>query len=130
MSRRPLPSLAADSLPITILITALVAVGTLSTSIYVPSMPTLVGDFATTPDNVKLTLTVFLVGFAAGQLVYGPLSDRFGRRSVLIGGLLVYSFGNLACIAATGIETMIAGRFLQAFGACAGTVLGRAVVRD
>lgn len=130
MSRRPLPWLAADSLPITILITALVAVGTLSTSIYAPSMPTLVGDFATTPDNVKLTLTVFLVGFAAGQLVYGPLSDRFGRRSVLIGGLLVYSLGNLACIAATGIETMIAGRFLQAFGACAGTVLGRAVVRD
>lgn len=130
MTGGPLRALDSGSLPITGLITALVAVGTLSTSIYAPSMPTLVGEFETTPDLVKLTLSVFLVGFAAGQLVYGPLSDRLGRRGVLIGGLLVYCLGNLACIAATGIWAMIAGRFLQALGACAGTVLGRAVVRD
>jgi DHA1 family bicyclomycin/chloramphenicol resistance-like MFS transporter len=130
MISRPRRALDAGSLPITVLITALVAVGTLSTSLYAPSMPTLVGEFGTTPDLVKLTLSVFLVGFAAGQLVYGPLSDRFGRRGVLVGGTLVYCLGNLACIAAMGIEAMIAGRFLQAVGACAGTVLGRAVVRD
>jgi DHA1 family bicyclomycin/chloramphenicol resistance-like MFS transporter len=130
MTRQPLRALEPGSLPITMLITALVAVGTLSTSLYAPSMPTLVAEFGTTTDRVKLTLTVFLAGFAAGQLVYGPLSDRFGRRGVLMGGLLVYCLGNLACVAATGLETMLAGRFLQALGACAGTVLGRAVVRD
>jgi DHA1 family bicyclomycin/chloramphenicol resistance-like MFS transporter len=130
MSRQPVRPLDPGSLPITVLITALVAVGTLSTSLYAPSMPSLVEEFATSAERVKLTLTLFLVGFAVGQLVYGPLSDRFGRRGVLIGGLVVYAVGNLACILATGVEPMIAGRFLQALGACAGTVLGRAVVRD
>ena len=130
MTRPPLRALEPGSLPITMLITALVAVGTLSTSLYAPSMPTLVNEFGTTTDRVKLTLTVFLVGFAAGQLVYGPLSDRFGRRGVLMGGLLVYVLGNFACVVATGLDTMLAGRFLQALGGCAGTVLGRAVVRD
>jgi DHA1 family bicyclomycin/chloramphenicol resistance-like MFS transporter len=120
----------ASSLLITLLITALVAAGTFSTSIYAPSMPTLVDELETTTDLVKLTLTVFLVGFALGQLVYGPISDRFGRRPVLMGGLLVFCLGNLACVAAPDIETMIAGRFLQALGACSGPVLGRAVVRD
>jgi DHA1 family bicyclomycin/chloramphenicol resistance-like MFS transporter len=130
MSRPPARPLDPGSLPITILITALVAAGTLSTSLYAPSMPSLVEEFATSAERVKLTLTLFLVGFAVGQLVYGPLSDRFGRRGVLLGGLLVYAAGNLACLVAAGIEPMIAGRFLQALGACAGTVLGRAVVRD
>jgi DHA1 family bicyclomycin/chloramphenicol resistance-like MFS transporter len=130
MTPRSLRGLDPGSLPITALVTSLVAVGALSTSIYAPSMPTLVGEFATTTDLVKLTLSVFLVGFATGQLFYGPFSDRFGRRGVLMLGLLVFFLGNLVCIAATGIGTMIAGRFLQALGASAGTVLGRAVVRD
>src|SRR5260221_13016994 len=79
---------------------------------------------------VKLTLSLFLVGFAVAQLVYGPLSDRFGRRPVLVAGLTVYVAGSLACAVAPSIEAMIAARFLQAVGACAGPVLGRAVVRD
>jgi len=119
-----------DSAPVTVLLTALAAVGSFSISIYTPSMPALAVDLATTADRVKLTLSVFLVGFAVGQLVYGPLSDRFGRRIVLLAGLALYVVGDIACAAAPTIDVMIAARFLQALGACAGPALGRAVVRD
>jgi MFS transporter, DHA1 family, multidrug resistance protein len=122
--------LRPDSPAGTVLLTALVAIGSFSVSIYTPSMPALVEDFHTRPALVKLTLSLFLVGFALAQLVYGPLSDRFGRRPVLVGGLAVYVAGSVACAIAPSIEAMIAGRFLQAVGACAGPVLGRAVVRD
>lgn len=122
--------LRLDSLAGTVLLTALVAIGSFSVSIYTPSMPALAADFHTQPALVKLTLSLFLVGFALAQLVYGPLSDRFGRRPVLVGGLAVYVLGSVACAVAPSIEAMIAGRFLQAVGACAGPVLGRAVARD
>jgi DHA1 family bicyclomycin/chloramphenicol resistance-like MFS transporter len=122
--------LRPDSIAITGLLTALAAIGSFSTSIYVPSMPALVDAFQTSADRVKLTLSVFLVGFALAQLVYGPLSDRFGRRGTLIVGLVLYVAGDLACALAPSIELMIAGRFLQGVGACAGPALGRAVVRD
>jgi MFS transporter, DHA1 family, multidrug resistance protein len=128
----PPPSgrLRPDSTAGTVLLTALVAIGSFSVSIYTPSMPALVEDFHTRPAMVKLTLSLFLVGFAAAQLVYGPLSDRLGRRPVLVAGLAIYVIGSIACVAAPSIEAMIAARFLQAVGACAGPVLGRAVVRD
>jgi MFS transporter, DHA1 family, multidrug resistance protein len=119
-----------DSLAVTALLTALVAIGSFSTSIYVPSMPALAVEFGATPEQVKLTLTLFLLAFALGQLVYGPLSDRIGRRGLLLAGLGLYLAGSLACALAPSIGTMIAARFLQAAGACAGAVLGRAVVRD
>jgi DHA1 family bicyclomycin/chloramphenicol resistance-like MFS transporter len=122
--------LRPDSLAGTVLLTALAAIGSFSVSIYTPSMPALVADFHTSPAMVKLTLSLFLIGFALAQLIYGPLSDRLGRRPVLVAGLAVYVAGSLACVAAPSIEAMIAGRFLQAVGACAGPVLGRAVVRD
>jgi DHA1 family bicyclomycin/chloramphenicol resistance-like MFS transporter len=115
---------------VTALLTALTAVGSFSISIYTPSMPALTADLATTTDRVKLTLSVFLVGFGLGQLAYGPLSDRFGRRITLLGGLALYVLGNIACAVAPTINVMIAARFVQALGACAGPVLGRAVVRD
>ncbi len=89
-----------DSSTITALLTALVAVGSFSTSIYVPSMPTLASELATTPESVKLTLTLFLLGFALGQLVYGPLSDRYGRKPVLLAALTLYVGFALACAAA------------------------------
>ena len=118
------------SLGLAVLLTTLVALGPLSTDLYLPALPTLASVFATDAARVQLTLSVFLAGFACGQLFYGPLSDRFGRRPVLLGGLLVYFLASLACVFASDIEMLIVARFVQALGACAGPVLGRAIVRD
>lgn len=79
---------------------------------------------------VQLTLSAFLAGLAAAQLIYGPLSDRFGRRPVLLAGLCIYVVATVACMVATSITLLIVARFAQALGACVGPVLGRAVVRD
>lgn len=119
-----------ESLVLVCLLTALVALGPLSTDMYLPSLPAIAQSFGTSSGQAQLTLSVFMAGFAASQLVYGPLSDRFGRRPLLIGGLILYVFASLICTLATSIEGLIAARFLQALGACAGPVLGRAVVRD
>jgi DHA1 family bicyclomycin/chloramphenicol resistance-like MFS transporter len=119
-----------DSLAVAVLLTALVAFGAISTDLYLPSLPAIGREFASDTGEVQLTLSVFLAGFALSQVVYGPLSDRYGRRPVLIGGLGLYVAASFACMVAPGIELLIAARFLQALGACAGVVLGRAVVRD
>lgn len=120
----------APSPGLAVLLTTLVALGPLSTDLYLPSLPGLAVEFATDVARVQLTLSVFLAGFGIAQLAYGPLSDRFGRRPVLLGGLAVYLAASLACVLATGIDALIAARFFQALGACAGPVLGRAIVRD
>jgi DHA1 family bicyclomycin/chloramphenicol resistance-like MFS transporter len=112
------------------LLTLLVALGPISTDLYLPALPgigqALGADVATT----QLTLSVFLAGFALGQLVYGPLSDRFGRRPVILAGVSLYATASIACALAPSIEALIVFRFLQAVGACSGPVLARAVVRD
>lgn len=112
------------------LLTAMIAMGQISTAIYVPSMPSLVDALATTPERVSLTMTVFLAGFAVSQLAFGPLSDRFGRRPVLFAGLFIFIAASMACAAADSIGVLLTGRFFQSMGACAGAVVGRAVVRD
>ena len=96
----------------------------------VPALPLLAVVFDATPSAVQLVLTLFLVGIATGQLVYGPLSDRFGRRPVLIAGLVLFLAGTLLCGVAWSLPALIIGRTLQALGGCAGMVLGRAIVRD
>lgn len=123
---RPAPT----SFKIAALLTALVAFGPISTDLYLASLPDMARDFQTSVENVQLTLSVFLAGFACAMLIYGPLSDRFGRRPMILGGVLVYLVGSIACMLAPTIEMLIASRFLQALGACCGPVLGRAVVRD
>lgn len=120
----------ASSTAVTVLLCLLVALGPISTDLYLPSLPGLARAFATDVAEVQLTLSVFLVGLAGGQLVYGPLSDRFGRRPVLVVGLVIYTAASIACALAPSMELLIAARFLQAIGACAGPVIGRAVVRD
>jgi DHA1 family bicyclomycin/chloramphenicol resistance-like MFS transporter len=115
---------------LTLLLTALSAIGQLSISMYAPSMPAIGVALGTTPGMVQVTLSVFLLTFALAQLVYGPLSDRFGRRRSLLVGLVLFVAGSLACALAPTIETLIAGRVLQAAGACAGASVSRAVVRD
>ena len=123
---RPRP----DSFAVAALLTALVAFGPISTDMYLPSLPALVTAFDSDVATVQLTLSVFLVAFAIGMLVYGPLSDRFGRRPVLLVAITIFVLASIACVFAPTIEALIAARALQAFGCCAGPVLARAVVRD
>ena len=123
-------NLPRPSVGLAVLLTTLVALGPLSTDLYLPSLPTLARVFASDVASVQLTLSVFLAGFACGQIVYGPLSDRYGRRPVLLGGLLMFCVGTLGCVFAHSIDRLILARFVQALGACAGPVIGRAVVRD
>ncbi|WP_158043763.1 multidrug effflux MFS transporter [Skermanella pratensis] len=114
----------------TLLVTAITALGPLTMSMYAPSMPTIAQALDTTAGMVQVTLSIYLTGFAVGQLVYGPLSDRFGRRRVLLLGLVVFIAGSVGCGLADDIETLIAARLVQALGAAAGPALGRAMVRD
>ena len=123
---RPRP----DSVAVAALLTMLVAFGPISTDMYLPSLPALVADFQSDVPTVQLTLSAFLVAFAVSMLVYGPLSDRFGRRPVLIGAIVIYVLSSIACALAPTIEALIVARTFQAVGCCAGPVLARAVVRD
>jgi len=122
MSSRPAPSLT--------LLAAVTALGFCALHMVVPALPLLATAFDESPAQVQLVLTLYLAGIAGGQLVYGPLSDRFGRRPVLIAGLVLFLAGTLLCGLAWSFAALIFGRVLQACGACAGIVLGRAIIRD
>ncbi|MDJ0842087.1 MAG: multidrug effflux MFS transporter [Acidobacteriota bacterium] len=113
-----------------VLLTMLAALTALSTDIYLPSMPGLVDIMHTDIATVQMTLSVFLFSFALGQLIYGPLSDRYGRRGPLLVGLSLYLAANFICATASSIEVLLIGRFLQGLGACAGVVCCYAIVRD
>ncbi|MCW9036140.1 MAG: multidrug effflux MFS transporter [Rhodospirillales bacterium] len=102
----------------------------LAMNIILPSLPAIQESFKTDYATVQLTLTLFLAGLAIAQLIYGPLSDRYGRRPIALIGLGLFIIGTTACLLAPSIETMIMGRILQAVGGCAGVVIGRAMVRD
>lgn len=113
-----------------LLVTALVSMGVLSMAMYTPSLPAIRAEFGVREADVQLTLTLFLVGFSSAQLLFGPVSDRFGRKPVLLGGLALYAVASILCALAAGIFELQAGRLLQGFAACVGPVVGRAVVRD
>ena len=122
--------LARDSTALVVLLGCATALGPLSTDMYLPSLPGLVALFGSDMATVQLTLSAFLAGFAVMQLVYGPLSDRFGRRPVLLAGITLYTAASVGCAFAGSVEWLILWRFGQALGACAGVVLGRAIARD
>jgi DHA1 family bicyclomycin/chloramphenicol resistance-like MFS transporter len=112
------------------LLVALGSFGPLTMSIYTPVMPSVGADLGANPDSVKLTLTTYMLGFAVGQLFYGPLSDRYGRRPVLLGGLLFFTLATFACSFAPSIAGLIGLRVLQGLGGASGSVIGRALTRD
>lgn len=116
--------------PTIALLVAVSAVSPLALNIYLPSMPVLVDVFDTTAAMVQLSLSLFLASIALAQIGIGPLSDRYGRRPVLLWGLVVFILGSVVCALADSIEVLLVGRVLQAAGGCAGIVLGRAIVRD
>src|SRR5260370_19011 len=122
--------LRPGSLALTLLLAMLTGLGPLSVDMYLASLPS-IGRLLNAPTSqVQLTISAYLVGFAIAQVFYGPLSDRHGRRPVLIVALGIYLLATLACALAFSIETLIAGRFLQAVGGSGASVLARAVVRD
>jgi DHA1 family bicyclomycin/chloramphenicol resistance-like MFS transporter len=95
-----------------------------------PSLPTMMRHFRSDAATVQLTVTLFLFGFACAQLVFGPLSDRYGRRRALIGGLSLYGLGALGCAIAPSAPVLVAARVVQGLGAGSGPAVGRAIVRD
>ncbi len=112
------------------LLAAVTALAFCALHIVVPALPLLAGVFDGTPARTQLVLTLYLAGIAGGQLVYGPISDRFGRRPVLIAGLAIFLVGTLICGLAWSLSALVLGRVLEGCGACAGIVLGRAIIRD
>jgi DHA1 family bicyclomycin/chloramphenicol resistance-like MFS transporter len=112
------------------LITAYLMLQPLSTDLYLASLPHLARYFAVSPAVVQQTLSLFVIGFGTAQLIIGPLSDRFGRRPVLLAGLAVYVAASIACAFAGSIDALIAARFGQAIGCCTAVVIARAVIRD
>ena len=122
--------LRPQSVAVTLLLATLSAFSPLSTDLYLPSLPELTRAFHVSVSLSQLTLSAFLVGFALGQLIYGSLSDRFGRRPTLLAGMALYLAATIACMLAPSIETLIVARAFQAIGACAPIVIARAIVRD
>jgi DHA1 family bicyclomycin/chloramphenicol resistance-like MFS transporter len=112
------------------LLVALGSFGSLTMSIYTPVMPSVGADLGAGSDSVKLTLTTYMLGFAIGQLFYGPLSDRYGRRPVLLVGVSFFIATTFACSLAPSIGSLIGLRVLQGLGAASGAVLSRALTRD
>ena len=123
-------TLRPDTLAMTAVLAMLTALGPLSTDFYLPSLPEIARALGTDIAGAQATLSAFLFGFAAGQIVWGPLSDRLGRRPVLLIGLGLFLVMTLACAFAPSIEALIGARFAQALGASGPIVLGRAMVRD
>ncbi|MFD2555763.1 multidrug effflux MFS transporter [Sphingobacterium tabacisoli] len=106
------------------------AIGPFSIDMYLPAFETISKDFDTSIDKVQLSLTAFFIGIAVGQIIYGPLLDRFGRKKPLIIGLFIYISTSILCVFTRDIESLIILRFLQALGSCAGMVASRAMVQD
>jgi DHA1 family bicyclomycin/chloramphenicol resistance-like MFS transporter len=109
---------------------ALSATGTLATNILLPSLPQMAASLKVSSASVTSAITVFLAVFAIGQLAVGPISDRYGRRWPVLIGFAVFFAGSIWCALATDLPSLLAGRVVQATGACATSVLSRAIARD
>ena len=115
---------------IILILGSLTALGPFSIDMYLPGFSAIAKDLNTTVNNVSLSLSAYFIGISAGQLLYGPLLDRFGRKKPLYIGLLVYILSSLGCALCTDIDAFIFLRFIQAVGSCAATVASMAMVRD
>lgn len=106
------------------------AVGPFSIDMYLPAFETIAKDFNTSIEHIQLSLTAFFIGIAAGQLIYGPLLDKYGRKKPLIVGFLIYIIASILCAYTKEVNHLIFLRFMQALGSCSGMVASRAMVRD
>jgi DHA1 family bicyclomycin/chloramphenicol resistance-like MFS transporter len=115
---------------LTLILGAVMALGPLAMDMYLPALPTLQAEFSTSAARVQQTVSAYLFGMALGQLVFGPLADRFGRKPPLLAGLGMFTLATVGCALAPGLESFIALRFAQALGGSSGMVVIRAVIRD
>ena len=123
-------AIATPARPSFAILVAISAIGPLALNLFIPSMPGLEKTFGVPYGTVQLTLTLYLIGMAVCQLIYGPASDKYGRRPLLLAGLSLFFVASLAAAVAPSIELLIAARLVQAIGGSAGIVLARAMVRD
>lgn len=134
----PIPSSASSPVSnsttfqtsVVFLLAALAAMGALATNIILPTFPDMAKDLGTSIDKLSGTLSSFFMVFGIGQLVVGPLSDRFGRQRLILSGLVIFMVGSLVCAMANSLPYLIVGRVIQALGVCATAVLSRAIARD
>jgi len=122
--------LRPDTFALTLLLAALTGLGPMSSDMYVPSLPAISHALHVPIAQVQLTISSYLIGFATGQIVYGPISDRLGRKPVLLAAIGVYGLGSVLCATTQSIDALIVARFVQALGGAGAIVLARAVVRD
>jgi DHA1 family bicyclomycin/chloramphenicol resistance-like MFS transporter len=122
--------LRPDTLALTGLLALLTSLGPVSTDMYLPSLPDIGRTLAASAAEVQLTLSAYLVGFAIGQIFYGPVSDRYGRKPILLVALSLYCAASFGCALAPNIDLLILLRVLQAVGASGAIVIARAAVRD
>jgi MFS transporter, DHA1 family, multidrug resistance protein len=115
---------------LTLILGMVMAIGPLAVDMYLPALPSLQAEFATTPARVQHTLSAYLLGLACGQLFFGPLADRYGRKPPLLGGLVLFALASAACVTTADIGQFVALRFAQALGGASGMVVIRAVIRD
>ncbi|HEY0295672.1 MAG TPA: Bcr/CflA family multidrug efflux MFS transporter [Bordetella sp.] len=113
-----------------LILSALMSLASISTDIYLPAMPALATGLHAEISQVALTLSSFLIGFSLGQLIWGPISDRYGRRVPIAIGMVLFMAGSVGCALSDSVSQMLGWRVVQAAGACAGPVLARAIVRD
>jgi DHA1 family bicyclomycin/chloramphenicol resistance-like MFS transporter len=130
MTETSQPAAAAIPWRLVLMLGALTAFAPMSIDMYLSSMPEIGRVLHAGPDQVQASLAAFFAGMAIGQFLYGPASDRFGRRAPLLLGIVIYTVASLVCALAPTVQVLVAARFVQALGGCAGAVIARAVVRD
>ena len=130
MRHDPFPAVAPKRKPALWLLVLITFSGTLAMHMFVPALPIAAQDLGASISAMQMTISLYILGLAFGQLIYGPLSDCFGRRPILMVGLALYTAAGIGAALAPSVDALIAARLCQALGGCAGLVLGRAMVRD